>query len=67
METLRFLFCFVLLFSFLGPHVGHMEVPRLGVESELPLRAYTIATATPDLSLVCIHTTAHGNDGSLTH
>ena len=28
-----------------------MEVPRLGVELELQLPAYT--TATPDLSLVC--------------
>ena len=30
-----------------------MEVPRLGVESELPLLAYTTATATQDLSCVC--------------
>ena len=30
-----------------------MEVPRLGVESELQLPAYTTATATPDLSLIC--------------
>ena len=29
----------------------HMEVPRLGVESELP--AYTIARATQDPSCVC--------------
>ena len=28
-------------------------VPRLEVESELPLLAYTTATATPDLSQVC--------------
>ena len=27
-------------------HTGHMEVPRLGVESELKLLAYTTATAT---------------------
>ena len=32
-------------FSFLGPHPQHMEVPRLGVESELQLPAYTTATA----------------------
>ena len=31
----------------------HMEVPRLGVESELQLPAYTTATATPDPSHVC--------------
>ena len=30
-----------------------MEVPRLGVELELQLTAYTIAIATPDLSCVC--------------
>ena len=30
-----------------------MEVPRLGVESELQLPAYTIATAAQDPSCVC--------------
>ena len=30
-----------------------MEVPRLGVASELQLLAYAAATATPDPSLVC--------------
>ena len=30
-----------------------MEVPRLGVESELQLLACTTATATPDPSCVC--------------
>ena len=35
-------------FCFLGPHPGHMEFPRLGVESELQLQAYTTATAMPD-------------------
>ena len=35
-------------FVFLGPHPRHMEVPRLGVESELQLLAYTTATAMPD-------------------
>ena len=38
---------------FLGLHPRHMEVPRLGVQSELQLPAYTTATATPDLSRVC--------------
>ena len=37
------LFCLVL---FLGPHPRHMEVPRLGGESELQLPACTTATAT---------------------
>ena len=39
--------------SFLGLHPQHMEVPRLGVESELQLPAYATATATPDPSYVC--------------
>ena len=30
-----------------------MEVPRLGIELELQLLAYTTATATEDLSHVC--------------
>ena len=30
-----------------------MEVPKLGVQLELQLLAYTTATATSDLSLVC--------------
>ena len=31
----------------------HMEIPRLGLESELQLPAYTTATATQDPSHVC--------------
>ena len=34
-------------------HPWHMEVPRLGLELELQLLAYTIAIATWDLSGVC--------------
>ena len=41
------LFFFSLSFVFLGPHPRHMEVPRLGVESELQLPAYATATAMP--------------------
>ena len=33
---------------FLGPYPWHMEVARLGVESELQLPAYATATATWD-------------------
>ena len=40
-------------FVFLGPYLQHMEVLRLGVESELQLPAYTIATATWNLSCIC--------------
>ena len=40
-------------FVFLGPHLRHMEVPRLGGESELQLLANVTATAKPYLSHVC--------------
>ena len=43
---------FGLHLSFLGPHLWHVEVPRLGVQSELQLPAYTTDTARWDLSLV---------------
>ena len=52
-EKLRsclFGFCFVFL---LGPHQWHMEVPRLGFESELQVPAYATATGTQDPSCVC--------------
>ena len=42
-----------IFFFFLGPHPWHMEVPGLGVESELQLLIYTTVTAMPDLSHVC--------------
>ena len=48
---MRILIC--CLFVFLGPHPRHMAVPRLGVESELLLPAYTTAIATPDPSCLC--------------
>ena len=38
---------------FLALHPQHMEVPRLWVESELQLSAYTTATAMLDLSHFC--------------
>ena len=40
---------FFLSFDVLGPHPRHMEVPRLGVELELELPAYTTATAMPGI------------------
>ena len=39
--------------SFLRLHLQHMEVPRLAVESELQLPAYSTATAPPGLSHIC--------------
>ena len=41
---------FFFFFLLLGPHLHHMEVPRLRVESELQLPAYTTAIAMPDPS-----------------
>ena len=47
-----FLFCFV-LFCSLGPHPWHVEVPRLGVQSELQLLSFATATATSETSCIC--------------
>ena len=44
------LFKTIFILCFLGPHLRHMEVPRLGVELELQLPAYTTATVTQDPS-----------------
>ena len=42
---------------FFRPYPPHMEVPRLGVEWELQLPAYTTGTATQDPSGICnLHT-----------
>ena len=46
-------FSFFSFFVFLGPHTRHMEVPRLGVKSELWPPTYAAATAAQDLSCVC--------------
>ena len=37
----------------LEPYLGHMEVPRLGVTSELQLPTYATATETRNRSQVC--------------
>ena len=55
-KSILICFSFVLFFvflPFLGPLLRHMEVPRLGVESELHPPAYARATATWDLSHIC--------------
>ena len=53
-----FLFYF---FVFLGPHLQHVEVPRLRVQSKLQLPAYATATATPDLSHIHDPHCSYGN------
>ena len=55
-------------FVFLGTLLWCMEVPRLGVKSELQLPATATATAMPDPSQVCDltpYTAVPGNAGSL--
>ena len=55
-QEIHFMFLFLIFdfyFCFLGLHLQHMEVPKLGVESELQLPTYTTATVAPNLSLVC--------------
>ena len=44
------LFFFFFLFKV---HFQHMDVPRLGVKSELQLPTYTTATTTQSLSCIC--------------
>ena len=46
-------------FVFLGPNSRHMEVPRLGVESQPQQHGIQAASAT--------YTTAHCNTGNLTY
>ena len=41
------------IFCFLGPRLQYVEVPELGVKSELWLLAYNTATATWDPSCIC--------------
>ena len=54
------LFC-LCVFCFLGTHGQHMEVSRLGVESELQLPANTTTIATGVWAMSVTDTTAHGN------
>ena len=56
-----------LFFSFLGPHLHQMEVPRLGVDSELQLPPIPQPQQL-QIQITCVtYTTAQGNAGSSTH
>ena len=48
-----FFFCLFFKSFWWGAHSWHMEVPRLGVKSELQLPAYTTATEIQDLRCIC--------------
>ena len=53
-ETIFLFFVFWVYFCFfLGPHLRHMKVPKIGVKLELQLPAYATVTATQDLSHAC--------------
>ena len=55
----------LLLFCSLGLHPEHMEVPRLGVESELQLLTYATAIQCQIQSTSVTYTRAHSNTRSL--
>ena len=57
----------IIIICFLVPYPQYVEVPRLGVKSELHLWAYTTATATQDPLTSETHLTTHGNTRFLTH
>ena len=68
---LMFSFCFpdriISFLFFLGLHQRHMEIPRLGVKSELLLLDYVIAKQHQIRAASVTYTTVHGNTRSLTH
>ena len=62
------LYIYIYIFCFSRLHPQHMEVPRLGAESELHLPAYTRATAMQDPRRICdLHHLSRGKAGSPTH
>jgi len=65
--SFSFFLSFFFFFFFLGPPPQRMEVPRLGVDSEMLLPAYTTATATWDLSHDCDLPNSSWQPRSLTH
>ena len=60
---------FFFFFSlFLWPHLWHMEIPRLGMGSELQLPAYITATASPQIQAAsATYATVCVKAPSLTH
>uniref|UniRef100_A0A8D1TM48 Ras protein specific guanine nucleotide releasing factor 1 n=1 Tax=Sus scrofa TaxID=9823 RepID=A0A8D1TM48_PIG len=58
-------FLLFFIFCFLGSHPQHMEVPRLGVESELQLLTYATAMQCGIQATSASHTTAHSSEISM--
>ena len=50
---MNFGFFLFVCFAFLGPHMQHIEIPRLGVESELQVLGWATAISMQDLSHIC--------------
>ena len=67
LRLLIYIHTFFFFFVSLGPHLQHMEVPRLEVQLEL----WPLAYATPQQywiqALSATYTTANSHTGSLTH
>ena len=59
--------CMYVSISFLRLHLRHMEVLRLGLESELQLTACATATAVEIWATSATYAAAHSNARSLTH
>jgi len=57
------LFICLFIFAFLGLHLWLVEVPRLGVKSELQLPATARAVRDPRYVWSVTYTRAQGNDG----
>ena len=51
---------YLLIYLFLGPHPWHLEVPGLGVSSELHLPAYATVTQHQIWAASVTYTTSHG-------
>ena len=56
-----------IFFFFLGPHLQHMEVPRLGVNRSCSCRPTPQPQQHGIWAMSATYTTAHSNTGSLTH
>ena len=61
------LFLWDFFLFFLGPHLWHMDVPRLRVKSELQLPPTPQPQQRRIQATSITYTTAHSNTGSLTH
>ena len=67
LDISTFLYIYSYLFLSLGPHMQHMEVLGLGVESELQLQAYITAMTMKHLRRFCSLQCSYGNIEFLTH